>query len=108
MPGAIVVVKCTFPPGREHECADWYDNTHFPDMLTVPGVLSTKRYQLTSDGHKIMRGRRPPPGNSLLIYELDHADIDTFISDLNTAMAGFHPMFENIEFGEISMYSQVS
>ncbi|RJG02653.1 DUF4286 family protein [Noviherbaspirillum sedimenti] len=32
--------------GKENECGDWYDQTHIPDMLEVPGVLSAQRFQL--------------------------------------------------------------
>lgn len=32
--------------GRDHEFNEWYSNTHIPDLLRVPGVVSAKRYDL--------------------------------------------------------------
>ncbi len=35
----VVETNCT-DPSREKEFHQWYDNTHIPDLLTTPGVLS--------------------------------------------------------------------
>jgi hypothetical protein len=32
--------------GREDEYNEWYDNTHLPEFLALPGVVSGKRYRL--------------------------------------------------------------
>ena len=38
----------------EHETAfnDWYEHTHFPDLLACPGWLSARRFVSLGDGPK--------------------------------------------------------
>ena len=34
-------------PEREAEFNEWYEGTHIPDVLTIPGVLSAQRYKVS-------------------------------------------------------------
>ena len=45
--GALLVASMTPDPDAETEFNDWYDNEHLPGLLTVPGVLSGRRYRAT-------------------------------------------------------------
>jgi hypothetical protein len=66
MKHGLMVVRSNPKDGLEAEFNDWYDNTHFPEILAVPGFVSAKRYKLTSgdaNGHEY-----------IAVYEYEHAD----------------------------------
>jgi hypothetical protein len=45
--GALLIASMTPEPNAETEFNDWYDNEHLPHLLTVPGVLSGRRFRAT-------------------------------------------------------------
>ena len=45
----VIQVNCT-DPSKEKEFHDWYDNTHIPDVLTVPGIVRATRYENVTPG----------------------------------------------------------
>jgi len=53
---------------REREFLDWYENTHFPDILKTPGYLSGRLYR--------MKEFRDGRGQFLTMYEIETDDID--------------------------------
>jgi hypothetical protein len=59
--------------GREDEFNEWYDSTHLPDVLQVPGVTSGQRYELAPNGRS--------PHRYLAVYELE-GDPDTVVREL--------------------------
>ena len=61
----VMIVQSRAKPGREEEYNRWYDTQHIPDLCSVPGVKSGRRYEATP----ISIGA---PGLPILtIYELD-------------------------------------
>ena len=44
MATVLFVVKATIPKSREKAFNRWYDDTHVPDVLRFPGVVSARRY----------------------------------------------------------------
>jgi hypothetical protein len=45
----LVEVNCT-DPGRVQELHAWYDKTHIPDLLHVPGIVRVTRYENVTPG----------------------------------------------------------
>lgn len=45
----LVEVNCT-DPDRVHELHDWYEKTHIPDLLQVPGIVRVTRYENVTPG----------------------------------------------------------
>jgi hypothetical protein len=45
--GALLVASMTPDSDAETEFNDWYDKEHLPRLLTVPGVISGRRYRAT-------------------------------------------------------------
>jgi hypothetical protein len=45
MPTVLFVVKATIASSREEAFNRWYDETHVPDVLKFPGVVSARRYR---------------------------------------------------------------
>jgi hypothetical protein len=42
---ALFGVKATIPKSREKAFNRWYDDTHVPDVLKFPGVVSARRHR---------------------------------------------------------------
>src|SRR5690606_35749704 len=47
--GAYVVRARPVSPERDGDLNDWYDGTHIPELLAVPGFVSARRYRLVGD-----------------------------------------------------------
>jgi len=41
-----MIVLSSPVPGEEARFNDWYQNTHIPEVLTVPGMQGAQRYRL--------------------------------------------------------------
>lgn len=54
----MVVQSTPSDPSRSGEYNDWYENTHVPEILSIPGFITAKRYKSAD-------------GSYLAIYELD-------------------------------------
>ncbi len=42
----IIIALFNATVGRDEEFNDWYTNTHLPEVVAVPGVVSAQRYHL--------------------------------------------------------------
>jgi hypothetical protein len=83
VPKGIMVVQSRPDPKREDEYNAWYEGTHIPEILAIPGFVSARRYRLhDADGD-------PTRHNYLSIYELDADDITSPVRELQArAVAG--------------------
>ena len=65
---------------REAEFNEWYNNTHFPDVLETPEFTRATRYENTE----------PSEGKAkfLATYEIETDNIDGFIKVHNANMTG--------------------
>ncbi len=74
----VVGTNCA-DAAREAEFNEWYDKTHFPDVLETPGFIRATRYENTE----------PSEGEAkfLAIYEIETDDIDSFMKTHNDNMA---------------------
>lgn len=69
------VVLTNAVAGREAEFNDWYTNTHLPDVMAIPGVVSAERFELAE------YQRNPQqPFRYLAIYEIETDDLK-WVSD---------------------------
>ena len=60
------LVALTTPvPGKEDQYHDWYQNTHLPEVLSLPGGVSAQRFQLVA---KLMGS---DPNQYLAIYDFE-------------------------------------
>ncbi|WP_274626951.1 DUF4286 family protein [Arvimicrobium flavum] len=65
-------------PGREDEYNDWYTETHLPDLLKVPGIVSAQRFKLADH----QRSPGPHPYKYLAVYECETDDVRSIVSEL--------------------------
>jgi hypothetical protein len=74
----MVVQSAPVDAAREDAYNDWYDNTHIPELLAVPGFVSARRYKV--------HGAAGEPAY-LAIYELDADDLDAPAKELRARRA---------------------
>jgi hypothetical protein len=55
-------------PGKQAEFDEWYEHTHLPELLALPGFIGAQRWSRTAGGGFGLPGC--PQGN-LAVYELD-------------------------------------
>ena len=72
--GLLVVQTRPVSPDRVDEYHDWYDNKHIPALLTIPGVVSARRYRATG-GDDL---------SFMAVYELEADDLNTVLQDVGT------------------------
>lgn len=82
---SLHVVQVNARPGRLQEFNDWYDSVHIPDVLSIPGVLGARRYELADD--QIGRRAREYPYRFLTLYEFD-GDPGEIVRAINEAIVG--------------------
>ncbi len=75
----LMVVQTSARAGRDDEFNEWYDNEHLDHMLSVPGVLSAKRYDLTENSPY------KPTHPYLTIYELEADDPMQVLAEIGKA-----------------------
>ena len=85
MPGmkALHVVQTNAAPGRLDEFNEWYDTVHVPDVLSIRGVLSARRYELGET--QLGRASREYPYRFLTLYELE-GDAAEVVAAINAAI----------------------
>ncbi len=76
MPRYRLVVMSRPQEGREAEYHDWYQNSHLPQVMALPGFLSGQRYRLDT----ALAGQEPYP--FLAIYEVETDDIGAALAEM--------------------------
>lgn len=66
--GIMVVQSAPVSPEREQDFNDWYDNVHIPQICSVPGFTSARRYKVAGAA----AGDAPA---YLAVYEIDADDV---------------------------------
>jgi hypothetical protein len=79
----LLVVFTNAVEGQEDRYNTWYDETHVPDLLGIPGVVSARRLELAPVGSE---GIPPPPHKYLALYEID-GDPAAVMDNLNKGVA---------------------
>jgi hypothetical protein len=62
-------------PAKEKEFNDWYDNTHMPDMLQVPGMIKAARWKSADNKKDEIR-------KYLTLYEFETDNLKEFNTNL--------------------------
>ncbi len=65
-------------PMREKEFNDWYENTHLPDVLSVPGIVRASRYESGNPAEE--------RGKFLALYEIETENELQVLADLTDGM----------------------
>jgi hypothetical protein len=59
---------------------EWYDSVHSPEVTTVPGIISARRFRLSES--QIEPGAAIGDSPYLAIYEIDSDDLDFIAKEL--------------------------
>lgn len=74
----VVGLNCA-DPSKEAEFNDWYNNTHFPDVLETPDFVRAHRWEHISPGEN--------DAKFLALYEIETDDIEKTMKGLNDTIA---------------------
>jgi hypothetical protein len=74
----LFVVNSNPAEGREQEYNEWYSNRHLADLLTLPGVVSARRFVLND----AQLADVPQLFKYLALYEIETDDLQDFIGQL--------------------------
>ena len=88
-----MVVLAKAVPGKVEELAQWYDETHIPDLLAVPGLITAER-------HTIMPIKRPegtPVWDFMLVYEFSGDEPMVVLGDMAKAQVSLGDMMESTQ-----------
>jgi len=69
---AILIMMTDVPAELEAQYHTWYNEVHLPELLSIPGIQSARRFRLQGEGIRFMA-----------LYELDHAGVlssDAFLA----------------------------
>lgn len=80
---AKMMVFSNAEDGRDDEYNTWYESTHLPDMLAIPGVVAGQRYRASAAGGP------EPEHRYLAVYDLD-GDAATVLKSIRDNSAA-HP-----------------
>lgn len=79
MPKFLLVAETTPNPGREADFNKWYDNTHVPELLKLPGVKSAERFKLS-----LTMAGTAPDHPYYTIYEVETDDLQKTLGAFGT------------------------
>ena len=88
-----MVVMAKAVPGKVEDLARWYDETHIPDLLAVPGLITAER-------HTILPIKRPegtPEWDFMLVYELAGDDPLVVLGNMAKARVALGDMMESTQ-----------
>jgi hypothetical protein len=93
--------------GEDDSFNKWYDTTHVPEVLDVPGVVAAQRYRLAEinipDDEDLPAQLPPPTHRYLVIYELDREPDTVMAEFLKRVMTGKLSLGETLDLSTVSM-----
>jgi hypothetical protein len=66
--------------GREDEYNSWYSDTHLPDVLRVPGILTAQRFRVTDS----QKNGPAQPWEYLAIYDCEADSVQQIVDGIGT------------------------
>src|SRR5271155_1632759 len=85
-------------PDRDAEYATWYDETHLPDMLKVPGVVTAQRLRLLR-----LAPAKTFPQRYLCLYELEAENEQSARNIINVLNAQNLPLSEVLDVSSVAL-----
>lgn len=79
----VLVGHCNAIAGKDEEFNDWYWNTHFQELSSIPCVISGRRFRVT----EAQLSLAAQPYQYMGIFELECEDPQEFFAALGEKMA---------------------
>jgi hypothetical protein len=84
MPKGIMIVSSRpSDPAREDEYHDWYDHTHIPEILAIPGFVAARRYRAVDRA----TGEPLADGTWVAVYDIDADELTAPVRELGARSA---------------------
>ena len=97
MSESLLLVLSNAVDGRDDEFNAWYESTHIPELLTVPGVVGAERYTVASlDGPE-------PAHRYLAVYRLDGDPADVLAEFRRRASTGEMTMSDTLDLTTVAV-----
>lgn len=106
MTTGLLLVLTNAVDGREAELDRWYDDTHVPDVLAVPGVMSAQRYRIADVAQPEVEGIEapaPPAHRFLAVYELDRDPNEVMADFVTRVTDGSMHLHEALDMGTVGL-----
>ena len=71
-------------PEQDQEYNDWYDDVHIPEVCSVAGIVSARRFKLSTVQRNLVDASTP---RYVAIYDLDAPDIQPIADELGARLA---------------------
>ncbi|HZQ57995.1 MAG TPA: hypothetical protein VFA84_08165 [Acidimicrobiales bacterium] len=97
----ILLVFSDAVAGREAEYDEWYEHTHLPELLALPGFIAAQRWVR---GEPAAQGFPVPAQGNLAIYELEGDGEKALAAMMEAVGAGEVHMSDAIDLTTISMW----
>jgi len=85
--GVLVVQTAPISPERTQEYHDWYNETHLPEVLSIPGFVQARRFRLVDATGATAAGSSASLMENLAIYEVEADDLSAAFAGLIEAAA---------------------
>lgn len=92
--------------GHDEDFNAWYDSTHVPEVLAVPGVVAARRYELAPvDTPEVEGAPAPPPPahRYLAAYELDRDGNEVMADFVGRLMSGEMSLSETLDMTTVGL-----
>jgi len=86
-------------PGQEEEFNEWYDNTHIPEVMSIPEIVSAQRFR-----HRQLarEAGQPVAQGYLTVYELE-GNPDEYMAKIGAAVASGEVQMDGAPFDRYSV-----
>jgi len=92
----LIALNGATPDGDEADLERWYRDVHIPDLKSVRGITSARRYRTVLGG---LPDQEPWP--YVAIYEIETDDIEAVMTEMPSKLRPFHPDFDHSRSGHI-------
>lgn len=85
----LVAMNGPVPGGDADELENWYRDIHIPDLLSVEGIKSARRFKTVRG--QVKTGELWP---DVTIFEIETDDLAKVSQGMQTNSRPFHPLFD--------------
>jgi hypothetical protein len=97
MAESLLLVMTNAVDGQDDAFNEWYESTHIPELLTVPGVVSAERFTVAPlDGPE-------PAQRYLTVYRLDGDPAEVLAEFGRRAVSGELTMSDTLDLTTVAM-----
>jgi hypothetical protein len=87
--------------GREAEYNEWYEHTHLPELLTLPGFVAAQRW---ARAPQVPAGGELCPQGNLAVYELEGDGEKGLAAMMEAAGSGAMHMSDALDLSSVKLW----